>query len=469
MPESPLVSPTFPSLPSKKSALAIIGGGRWGRVILSVLTQKSFWKTLLPEPSEPSEPLCFDSLVVVCKTQSNIEIIEKCLASLDHALPFNIAIVPSLDVVLTNYDVMAAFVVNSARQHYDTALKLLEHQIPIFVEKPIALTVFEVNHLLQKMQEQKKQENKLFMLPGFIYKYCKYLYHFLDKISELNSEIPVHFTIEWRDAMQETRYGEKKSFDGSLDIAQDVMSHIWTIHSILFPNTRPKLGSCKIKNLGNCADFEVENGRFPGTISLERNATERTRKCTVVFKTGKVCALDFSTEPGTICVAANAKNVENEKFSGDPHWQNQPSPMMKQLSYFLRLYQGLENYDADQEAACRESVIFTEKASELLQEAQATLLQQMVRAQQLNVSHVHALQSYMASDLISEGLMEAGDHHKLNQLIDAALQMIIEKTQIEGNQEATGIGTTGIGITGIKNLDHASKLSSLLKKKGLIA
>src|SRR6185503_12364812 len=85
--------------------------------------------------------------------------------------------------------------------------------------------------------------------------------------------------------------------------------------------------SARSTDNGRSATFDVRVGALAGNVTLERDATARTRVLTVETRAG-TSVLDFTVEPGTI-------RVGSETRSGDPHWHAGPRPLATQLAYFL--------------------------------------------------------------------------------------------------------------------------------------
>ncbi|HSX12819.1 MAG TPA: Gfo/Idh/MocA family oxidoreductase [Chlamydiales bacterium] len=316
-----------------KSVFAVVGGGRWGRVILSVLAGMK---------------IPFDR--IVCVSQFNAQILIENAEKFKGSCAFSV--VSSLDELFRNYDVKAAVVVNKAEQHYKTALHLIERHVPILVEKPVVLLVEEARILVQKASRM-----GICLVPGLSYRFCSYLHAFAKKIAQQGKK-PRNFLIDWADPKGELRYGEAKQYDPKIDVAQDVMPHIWSIFSTLFDSAPIRIDNC-LKTVGaDAATFCVcVEGRAEGTVVLERNATARSRKVILEYEE-EILSLDFAKEPGII-------KMGKETEVGDSNWSSNPGPLRKQLEYFLSLLDREVIIQNDLKA-CEDSVIFSEKASSLL-------------------------------------------------------------------------------------------------------
>lgn len=318
----------------KESALAVIGGGRWGQVILSVLE---------------SIPLPFDRVVVVSKFNA-AEIRAKFNESKSSTA---FSLTDSIENLLAQYNVTAAIIVNSARQHFDTALNLIDHGAHVLIEKPIALSQEHINALIEKAAQK-----KVCLFPGLCYRFCSYLDNFSEKINQYST--PRRFMMNWFDVADEIRHGKLKKHDTTIDVAHDVMPHVWTILSKIF---REPLIDARITLSGDANDddasFEISLKGISGQVNLSRRASARERSILIESQNNTICKIDFSSEPGTMTSGS-------EIFSADTTWNNRPSPLTQQLRhFFLSIETGSKKDDID---AAINSVRFSESASIKLQE-----------------------------------------------------------------------------------------------------
>ena len=129
--------------------IAIIGGGRWGRVILSVLATSDL-------------PLTRITMV----TSHNSALVQKLVAQL--ASNCLIRIVSTLDEIPA-----AAIIANAARSHGETAQQLIVQGAHLLIEKPVVLTSQEAQHLVTLARQAMRV-----VLPGLSYRFCSYLHHF---------------------------------------------------------------------------------------------------------------------------------------------------------------------------------------------------------------------------------------------------------------------------------------------------
>lgn len=320
-----------------KQSLAVIGGGRWGRIIVSILATMD---------------LAFDQVVIV--TNINAENMQRLIRLLPSKASTPFTIVPSLNNLLTEHNVKAAIIVNDARQHFSTAARLLVSRIPTLIEKPLALSKTQAQTLLSN-----SINSGVCLLPGLQYRFCSYIHDFASHIKRFCKK-PRSFSVIWSDQANEIRYGETKTYDSSIDVAQDVMPHIWSILFTIFQQTAILFNSCQISNKGHYANFSITmDGIIPGHIVLERDATQRQRLIVIKFDKKNTLSMDFSTEPGSIFL--NGKII-----STNSEWDITQRPLIRQLNYFFsHMHDGATS--AEDIHACLESVSFCEEASALLQ------------------------------------------------------------------------------------------------------
>ena len=318
----------------KASALAVVGGGRWGRVIVSVLAGMD---------------LPFDKILVV--TGHNTGAMQRLI---EHqgpaACPF--VILSSIDDLLAHHQVSAAVVVNSARQHFETALRLIDNRVHVLIEKPVVLSSEQARVLIDKAAAA-----GVCLVPGLQYRFCSYIRTVAEVVGGL-SWAPSTFSMEWRDQSGEVRYGEKKSYDHSINLADDVMPHVWAILSTVFRPSVMRPDSCEIDRGGKSARFDVRVDGISGSVVLEREATERRRLLNIAAGSGESLSFDFTVEPGVI-------SSGTETMSGDPNWDAGPRPLRRQLTHFIATIEGRKQPQSDT-AACLGSVEFAERASALL-------------------------------------------------------------------------------------------------------
>lgn len=312
------------------SVLTVIGGGRWGKVILSVLTN-------IHVP--------FDRIVIISKMNAETvaQIIDK--INITSQIPYEI--LPTIDDLFTKYhSVKAAIIANAAKQHFTTANELINRGVHVLIEKPIVTSISEMRILIEKASRY-----QIILLPGLTYRFCSYLKKFAQIVADYG--MPNNFTLDWSDAKNEFRYGQIKQHDTSISIIQDVMPHIWTILFTLFPKQKIDIHACSQNDNHAIINLAIQCAK--GQILLKRDEIKRIRHLSLSYDSDNL-ALDFSVEPGVII-------INSTKMSADTDWQQRSSPLAQQLKYF---FSGIASGKCTKEDLkyAFESVRFTEETND---------------------------------------------------------------------------------------------------------
>jgi predicted dehydrogenase len=296
-----------------ESILAIIGGGRWGQVHLSIAA-----KLFVP----------FDRIIVV--SAANVRALNAYVAELNKTSHTPIEIVNTLDELLERQGLKAAIIVNLARQHFETARLLLNNKVSLLIEKPVVLTQIEMRILIDTALQQ-----NICIVPGLNYRFCSYLKNFSDLVAK-KTHIK-QFSLDWTDIRDEQRYGRIKRVDPSISIVEDVIPHVWTIISQIFMDNIIKVIHCERED-NSKAHLNLLVNNIPGKVDLNRHGDYRKRLLSLKFESGNLI-LDFSEEPGIIISG-------DEKQNADPQWHEKLSPLARQLEYFfMRVAEGKSDFD----------------------------------------------------------------------------------------------------------------------------
>ena len=277
-------------------------------------------------------------------TSHNSALVQELVARL--ASNYLIRIVPTLDETPA-----AAIIANAARSHGETAQQLIVQGAHLLIEKPVVLTSQEAEHLVTLARQAMRV-----VLPGLSYRFCSYLHHFAQQIAALESVSG--FDLHWSDPAGEMRYGEQKPYDASITVADDVMPHIWTILSVIFPGTTFTTANCKATRGGKAAAFTLAGGGMKGTVTIERDSDQRRRLIRLRAGAAEPASLDFAVEPGVMTVGTHCGTA-------DANWTTRPRPLARQFRYFMECVAQGRAAESDQTALI-ESVRFSESTSALL-------------------------------------------------------------------------------------------------------
>lgn len=282
-------------------SIAVIGGGRWARVLTDVLC------TLVP----PSTRICVHSRHNAGPMSNWIS--ERGLGDRIHAS----SQWPQFDPGVSS----AAIVVNAARDHEEAVERALSASVPVLVEKPIAPTAAAS----QRLAELARSLNVRFAA-AHVFLFARYLERFRDLVARAG---PLRsLRIHWVDPRDENRYGEQKRYDPSLPVFADCLPHVLSIAGVLTSNAPQICRELKLLRGGAQLELDLRLGAVPCSTRLARNADRRERFIEVIAGE-QVLQLDFSTEPGIIICGSAASNA-------DPDWATEKRPVARMLAAFLQ-------------------------------------------------------------------------------------------------------------------------------------
>lgn len=266
----------------------MIGGGRWGRVHVSVLSSllgaegKIFWvssycletnKAWLQEQNISSVTLLNDA-----ESLPELTIDGMVVATASHSHPIDVE-------------------------------KALCWKIPVLSEKPFALDAETANQLSFLAKEVQVPVGV-----NFEYMEATYLHQFKALLEDVLSKEQIQeIEIQWHDPLFETRHGELKTGDFGTPIAHDQGGHCWSLLKVLLEDVtllEVVSGTAEpdglVTVLAQCHSVEIR-------LLLHRRAPQRVRKISV---NQGMAVLDFSIEPGWTKIGA--KEFENTWTSHRP-------------------------------------------------------------------------------------------------------------------------------------------------------
>lgn len=288
--------------------IAVIGGGRWARVVLEELTN------LIPPTKR-----------ITCHSIKNSSEMHRwvCSKGLDSRVEV-FSSYPERDKKLPTM----AIVVNAARDHQMAITWSLSQGFSVLVEKPVTLSAKSTKGLMGLAID-----SGAYLASAHVLLFAKYLANFAHYI-KVHGQIR-SAKIEWHDTKSEIRYGESKFYDPGLAIYADLLPHIFSIVNVLTG-----------RHLNICEDFQFLRGGAELRMSLgddinlfhvemARNAKKRVRRVIVENESDEISILDFSEEPGRII------NGDINQCA-DPSWSNHQKPLSKMLTIFLNSCNGIE-------------------------------------------------------------------------------------------------------------------------------
>lgn len=258
--------------------VALLGGGRWSRVLLPVM------QSLLVEDAE-----------IVWVTKHGFEHARQWLS--DKAIE---RVLLQTDIDWRDHHLDAAVVATSPATHGQQVAKLLEHRIPTFCEKPFTLDYEEAMGLVRIAAEVGCP-----LGVNLEMYFASYIEDFADATQDRNVR---SIEITWLDPWSESRYGEIKHGDVYTSIIDDMWPHCWS----LLRRIRPDWEIGLVEDV----HYEPSTGRVEilvrvqeilVAVLLSRRSERRVRKIDVNH--GEV-RLDFSAEPGSMEIDGLVKSNE---------------------------------------------------------------------------------------------------------------------------------------------------------------
>jgi len=377
---------------ARDGTLLVVGGGRWARVYLSVIGKTDIPMSKIIVVSRHGGDIVSTSFI-------NTNVRSKRLFS-QYA---------KLDDALAGEDICAAIVVNAARAHARTTLSLLERNIPVLLEKPVALSADEAERLMDA-----SSASDVRLMPALVLRFCDYLQNF-ERAVRASLESIHSISVRWSDPVSEVRHGETKGIDAGIGVVEEIAPHIATLLAIVTGGNSHAVDGAEFARGGLSVVLKGQWNSVAFVVSLERQSIKRERVVVVRDQNGSEAELDFSTEPGVITIASVCR-------SADPDWSQRSSPLTQQLLNFIDTCTG-PSVEADFEAV-RYSTAFTVRAAELVRDAQRRWLRSPDRGEVEARERQIALREVLAPILTSAALVEPGDNASLERLSQEIMVMI---------------------------------------------
>lgn len=279
----------------------IIGGGRWARVILEVISR-------IADNSD---------IITVYSKNNSLGMIEWISSK---NLGRKILVFEDLPKKFTT-DKTAVIIVNAARDHEKFILASLTAGASVLVEKPITLSYISGVKIAKAAKKLEKH-----LSSAHVFLFATYFINFSKLV--LNAGKINRIDIHWEDPMVEDRYGEKKNYDSGLTVLSDWLPHVLSMISAIVPIKDFIFLSIELNRGGASVTLDILANHIPCRIILTRNGKSRKRLMNVNTET-KVLKLNFSKEPGTIYDGLIEINGDNE-------WGINKSPLESMLKAFLK-------------------------------------------------------------------------------------------------------------------------------------
>jgi predicted dehydrogenase len=388
-----LRSPLF----SRRRVL-LAGGGRWGHVYARTLTQE------LANGSE-----------VLWVSRHNRKALEA-FTSGWNGRDLSVRLFDELEQALALHP-EAAVVVTSPASHATIARSILEHDVPVLVEKPFTLREEDATDLV-RLAERKG----LILGVALQMFYASYLTHFH---ALWHGRAVSRGRVIWIDPIEGVRHGEIKRPDFSTPKLHDVYPHVWSILRVLFPQARLVIESAHAGSTGS-AVLSMSADGIPITVMLDRRAKGRARRIELRFVDGSAADLDFTAEPGI-------PRLDGAVCTSDPDWKTQPSPLRRELAAFLAAVAGPDKLLSFPTLARNvlDSVSGAVTATAQLRKQEAEALALLLTQTDSAQSNATA-RALLIDNLVPELFDRGFDIANLEALIDAALALVTGNGPAQG-------------------------------------
>ena len=289
--------------------VAIVGAGRWAKVMCDVL-------------SAFSPPVA--SIVLVA--ERNYEATQRWLDDRLRAVPSNghgrVSVRPSLHDVLESDRTEVAIVTKMASEHYATTKRLLLAGKHVLVEKPFVLRAAEAEELTGLARTR-----GLTLAVGYEFMFARALHHLRQVTREHFTDVSaVRFV--WEDAKNSVKWGVRKQPDLSANIVTDLYPHILSQLVILFGRQDVVLRGITSRDGCAHAEIEMQYGSRSVTASLDKDAREDRRLILVSSPDGRCLRLDCTTEPGRI-------DLDGQPLAADGLAETFPRSLTTEIAYFF--------------------------------------------------------------------------------------------------------------------------------------
>lgn len=233
-----------------------------------------------------------------------------------------------------------ALIVNSAHQHVSEASAALQAGYHVVSEKPVALSIQELQYLINCGQEHKRNL------------YCTNTYQFASYLSVLRdrwlkARNITHLSVEWEDPSSEVRRGESKSYDSGVPIIFDVLPHVANIIVTTVGPLNLTGASLEVARGGSNVSIRYKAHKMTLNVHLKRDSKRRLRKINC-RGADTLFALDFTEEPGMLRVGVS------EPALADAEWNARQRPIAAMLASVI---ESIESNNHD-ERLCVSAAVF---------------------------------------------------------------------------------------------------------------
>jgi len=277
--------------------LAILGGGRWARVLAGLA------ETLLPPDRplllcSPGNPAGWDGwLAATARRPRQARAVQ-------------------IDALLGDPEASHVVIARRAADHAASTLDCLAAGKAVQVEKPFCVSEEECRAVLSAAGGR-------LCRTGHVMLFASNLRRFAEACRAAGR--PARIDIDWSDPAAEVRQGAVKRHDPGLNVVQDVAPHLWSLLHLLCPGAAPVLAGVEVAGGGWSVRLRLELGVAEVSATMRRGHARRVRSIRLAGP-GLDATMDFTTEPGLAVLNGRPVDVATG-FAG---------PLGLQLADFLR-------------------------------------------------------------------------------------------------------------------------------------
>jgi predicted dehydrogenase len=360
--------------------VAVVGGGRWGLVICSVLQR------LLPQ----SFP---------------IWLVSRRLSS--ERVPGGVRRIFDTDELPNPEGTGAAVVATAPHDHAESAGRLLSAGWHVLVEKPLTLDLANGLTLVDQAVRLKRH-----LWVGLVYLFAPYL-----SVMKPHATGKNNWLLEWHEPEQDFRWGELKSTPHDVNLIEDIFPHAWSILRAAGLTEPLRIRSVDMVD-GRGARLNLAAGESSVELLFDRHAAGRRRYLRIEID-GSRCELDFSDEPGIFKLAGTVR-------CGLP-WNPEMRPLASELSAFLAACSGRGVPDAPVTAAqSMEAVALMEEATKTFIEREVDAIANAVCGRQSLPELGYLLFGALCREAAATGVRLSRNSDEARAISAAALALICE-------------------------------------------
>jgi predicted dehydrogenase len=309
----------------KISDIVVVGGGRWGLIICSVLQR-----------------LLHKDVTIWLQSQH---------LPADR-VPDRLRRVFDLESLCKPVTAGAAVIATAPADHANSATRLLSAGWHVLVEKPVALSLRDALAIAETATRVRREA-----WSGLVYLFAPYL-----SIMKPYAADGKRWLLEWHEQDEEMRWGELKSTPHHVNIIEDIFPHAWSIlraAGLAAPLHLQKISSAEPQSV----QLDLRAGQAKVELHFCR-CTGRRRRTLKLETSDSSYMLDFSEEPGTFKIDGK---------DGKPlPWNPDMRPLAIELSTFIATCSGQSAPNLPVAISqSLEAVALMEKATEALLKLQA--------------------------------------------------------------------------------------------------